>query len=125
VGGNGGQGGYVAPAPAMPGPAPEQVPAPKPQEEVKPTTSTSTSLLIVSLPADATLTVDGQLTTSTSSTRYFASPVLEPGKDYYYTLKAEASRNGQVVSAMKRVTVRAGEETRVSMDLPASTTAAK
>jgi uncharacterized protein (TIGR03000 family) len=78
--------------------------------------------LVVNLPADATLTVDGEATTSTSSTRYFRTPSLDVGKDYHYTLKAKVTRDGKVETVTRRVLVRAGEETRVNLDLP--TTAA-
>ncbi len=36
--------------------------------------------LVVSLPEDATLTVDNEPTTSTSAQRVFVSPALEPGR---------------------------------------------
>ncbi len=75
--------------------------------------------IIVSLPADARLTVDGTPTKSTSATRVFVSPALQPGQQYQYTFKAEVVRNGEPQSATKQVTVRAGQETRVQFNLPA------
>jgi uncharacterized protein (TIGR03000 family) len=72
--------------------------------------------IVVSLPADARLMVDGKATKSTSASRLFVSPALEPGQDYFYTLKAETVIDGQAVAASKRITVRAGKETRVSFD---------
>ncbi|HEV3256310.1 MAG TPA: TIGR03000 domain-containing protein [Gemmataceae bacterium] len=79
--------------------------------------------ILVSLPAEAKLTVDGAATQSTSSTRTFASPALEPGRDYYYTLKAEIVRDGQTVSTSRRVAVRAGEQTRVTLKFPVESVA--
>ena len=74
--------------------------------------------LIITLPADARLTIDDQPTRSTDAERRFFTPPLERGKDFYYTLKAEVVRNGQTFSAVQTVTVRSGEETRVSIDIP-------
>jgi uncharacterized protein (TIGR03000 family) len=81
--------------------------------------------LVVNLPENATLTVDGQATVSTSSERYFQTPALEIGKDYYYTLKAQVTRDGKVETVSRRVVVRAGKETRVQLDVPSTTVAAE
>jgi uncharacterized protein (TIGR03000 family) len=81
--------------------------------------------LIVSLPAEATLTVDGAATQSTSATRVFTSPELAPDKEFYYTLKADLVRNGEKVTTTKKVSVRAGQETRVTLEFPAATVAQK
>jgi uncharacterized protein (TIGR03000 family) len=68
------------------------------------------------LPADAKLSIDDAPTTSTSSVRTFVTPELNPAKDYHYTLKAEIVRDGRTQSVVEQVSVRAGEETRVSID---------
>jgi uncharacterized protein (TIGR03000 family) len=73
------------------------------------------AVITVSLPADATLMIDDTMTRSTSANRTFVSPTLAPGQDYHYTLKAEIVRDGRTMSASEMVTVRAGEETRVSL----------
>ena len=72
--------------------------------------------IVVNVPADARLTIDGEATTSTSAQRVFVSPVLNPGQEYHYTLKAEFKKDGKTVSVSKDVTVKAGNETRVTMD---------
>jgi uncharacterized protein (TIGR03000 family) len=74
--------------------------------------------MVVSLPADATLMVDGKATTSTTDTRVLVSPPLESGKDFVYTLRAEVTRNGQAQSVTRQVIVRAGQETRVTLEMP-------
>ena len=56
----------------------------KPKESLVPAPAT----IIVSLPADATLTIDDAATVSTSSLRVFTSPILPNGRDFHYTLKA-------------------------------------
>src|SRR5262249_26990094 len=45
-------------------------------------------------------------------------PALEPGKEFNYTLKGEIVRDGKTVTASQRITVRAGEETRVNLEFP-------
>ena len=72
----------------------------------------------VTLPADATLTIDGQPTKSTAADRLFQTPALETGKEFQYTLRATVVRGDDTVSVERRVTVRAGQESRVSLTLP-------
>jgi uncharacterized protein (TIGR03000 family) len=71
------------------------------------------------VPAEATLTIDDAATKSTGSTRVFVTPELQKDKDYVYSLKADF--NGQIVS--KQVIVRAGEETRTTIEAPVVTAA--
>ncbi len=78
----------------------------------------TTAVIVVSLPADAKLTIDDQPTTSTSDHRVFVSPSLTAGKDFTYTLKAEIAVNGKPTVVSKVVTVRAGEESQVTLDAP-------
>jgi len=105
-----------------PGKAPEPVKPPKASGD-KSTELPAPASIIVSLPADARLTVDDVVTKSTSATRLFATPALETGKEFHYTLKAEVVRDGKTYTAIRRVAVRAGEETRVTLDIPATTLA--
>jgi uncharacterized protein (TIGR03000 family) len=86
-----------------------------PKVEPKTGMAPAPATLIVSLPADATLVIDDTATTSTSSERTFVSPTLNPGIDYNYTLKAEVMRDGKKVQVAEKITVRAGEETRVTL----------
>ncbi len=69
----------------------------------------------VTLPADATLTIDGQPTQSTSADRVFQTPPLETGKEFHYMLRATVVRGDDTVSIERRVTVRAGQETDVTL----------
>jgi uncharacterized protein (TIGR03000 family) len=73
--------------------------------------------IIVHLPADATLTVDGEATQSRSNTRIFHSPPLEPGKTYTYELCAEINRDGRALKTKKTVDVQAGRSTEVTMNV--------
>ena len=81
--------------------------------------------VIVSLPADARLTFDGAATTSTSAERTFRTPPLQTGQDYTYTLRAEINRDGVASSVTQVVTVRAGETTRISLEIPATGVASR
>lgn len=116
---------YMAPAGAPPGGPPPGggAPAGGPEKTPKPPVSgggdkekevrgPAPATITVSLPADAKLMIDDTATRSTSATRTFVSPSLTPGQEYHYTLKAEIVREGRTLSAMERVTVRAGEDTR-------------
>lgn len=91
-------------------------PAPK-QEMPKPTTFNTSSpapaVVSITLPADAKLYVDGQLTkTIDKSLRTFATPELENGQEYRYVMKAEVVRDGIVQSETKTVIVKAGADIR-------------
>jgi uncharacterized protein (TIGR03000 family) len=97
---------------------PEQLPKKKTTDGDSGTMAPAPATLIVSLPAEAKLTVDDRPTLSTSATRQFSSPALEPGKEYYYNLKAEITRDGKPLTISKQVTVHAGDETRVSLEFP-------
>jgi uncharacterized protein (TIGR03000 family) len=72
--------------------------------------------VIVELPAaDAKLIVDGRETKpSTETRRVFNTPDLEPGREYFYTMRVEYTRDGQPVTETRRVVVRAGAETVAS-----------
>jgi uncharacterized protein (TIGR03000 family) len=81
--------------------------------------------LVVNLPADATLTIDDEATTSTSGNRVFVTPPLESGKEFHYTLKARVVRDGKVQTTTRQVAVRAGEVSSVELTVPATTGAAQ
>jgi uncharacterized protein (TIGR03000 family) len=81
----------------------------KPEETAAP----APAHVVVKLPESARLFVDDQPCPLTSATRSFDTPALEPGRMYYYTLRAEVTRDGRPVTDSKRVTLRAGEESVV------------
>jgi uncharacterized protein (TIGR03000 family) len=72
--------------------------------------------IIVSLPADARLTVDGAMTTSTSERRTLMTPVLEGDSTYVYTMQAEITREGRVLTQTQQVTVRGGMTSNVQFN---------
>lgn len=74
--------------------------------------------IVVSLPADAKLTIDDAATVSTSERRIFVSPNLPTGQEFHYTLKAEVQVDGKAQQVTKVVTVRAGEQTEIQLAAP-------
>ena len=74
--------------------------------------------ILVHLPADATLTVDGDATTSTSDTRLFISPPLPADRSMYYTFEAQVVRDGKTTKVQKDVPVKAGFQSELTIDLP-------
>ena len=81
--------------------------------------------LLVLLPADARLAIDGEATRSTGQTRRFISPPLVLGQTFRYTLRAEVTRDGKRQVETKEVTVRAGEESEVTLAVPEARVAGK
>ena len=111
-----------AAAPVTPAKPPEKMPVPKRSEEAR---LAAPATIVVSLPADARLRVDDYITASKWCTRVFVSPTLDAGKEFFYTLTGEIQRAGKPVVATKRITVRAGEETRVELEFPAAAVASE
>lgn len=112
---------HVTPAPgAPPGKEPpEKVPPPKKDDPPKKDNGDEVSnrgRLVVELPADAKLFIDGQPTKTPSATRVFQTPDLQPGETYYYVLRAEVVRNGQTLTQTQRVTMRPGQESRADFN---------
>lgn len=115
--------GTAVPPPPPGKPMPEPVKAP--QKGTEEASANNAATLIVSLPAEARLSIDDNATSQTSATRVFVTPELETGRDFVYTLKAELVRDGQNVTASKQVTVRAGQETRVTLEFPTANVASR
>jgi uncharacterized protein (TIGR03000 family) len=118
-------GGMVVPYGAAPTTTkPETVKPPKSDKEES-NLGPASATLVVTLPADAKLRVDGHATTSTTAVRRFTTPPLDLGKEYFYTLTAEVPNEGKTEVITQRVTVRAGQETRATLTLPIATASAR
>src|SRR5262249_15212001 len=76
----------------------------------------------VTPPDEAKLYVDGVLTNAAPSPRQFNTPNLEPGKSFYYTFKAEVTREGRTISQTQKVNVSAGKQVNVEFKELSSTT---
>jgi len=85
---------------------------PPAKEGPAPTTAT----IKVILPEDAALTVDGVPLKSTSGTRLFKTPSLQPGQSYTYTFQAAIVRDGRTITETQHVSFSAGQEKSVSFD---------
>lgn len=67
--------------------------------------------LIVSLPAEGKLFVDGQPVPDPRR-REFNTPALSEGRKYFYELRAELIRDGKTVTQTRRVILKAGDVIR-------------
>jgi uncharacterized protein (TIGR03000 family) len=55
----------------------------------------------------------------------FITPDLPPDREFSYTLKAEVLKDGERQVITREVAVRAGEESRITLDIPATALAAE
>jgi len=115
-GGGMGMGGYYGGYPMYQGnpkgmPGAEKIgdPKEKKSEEIN---VPAPGTLVVNLPANAKLSIDGYVSQQTSSQRRLVTTPINPGQEFTYTLVAEV--NGAQQSQV--VTVRAGEEVPVSFN---------
>jgi uncharacterized protein (TIGR03000 family) len=69
----------------------------------------SNAKLMIELPANAKLFVDGKETTGSGASRQFHTPNLTAGKKFFYDFRAEIEVNGRVEIEEKRVVVQAGD----------------
>lgn len=80
--------------------------------------------VIIDLPAQAKLYIDGRLMKTASAHRVFSTPTLQPGQLYYYDLRAEVARDGKVLSQDQRIIVSAGQQVQAAFkDFGAEATA--
>ncbi|MFO0881699.1 MAG: TIGR03000 domain-containing protein [Gemmataceae bacterium] len=77
------------------------------------TESSNTATIIVNVPSQANVTIDGTPTQSTSEVRYFESPSLKAGQTYSYTIEASFQKDGAPVKVSKQVSFSAGKTVRV------------
>jgi uncharacterized protein (TIGR03000 family) len=78
-------------------------------------TDASIATIVVSVPANAKVTIDGQATVSTTATRYFQTPSLTAGKSYAYTVEAAFVKDGAPVKVSKKVNFKAGDTVRCDL----------
>jgi uncharacterized protein (TIGR03000 family) len=79
----------------------------------------SVAQIDVRLPvAAADVWFDGKKTTQTGDVRFFESPVLQPGRAYVYEVRATWTVDGEEITKVRRVTVRAGDRAVVDFTSP-------
>ncbi|MCI0641218.1 MAG: TIGR03000 domain-containing protein [Gemmataceae bacterium] len=107
---------------AVPSTEPKVMPKKTPgaAETPKSANNQTRATLIVHLPADATLKIDGTPTVATSERRVFSSPPLVPGSQYYYVLEAQVVRDGQPIRVREQVVVQPGQEREITLTMPAA-----
>jgi uncharacterized protein (TIGR03000 family) len=72
----------------------------------------TTATVVIKVPVDAKLTVNGQETVVPNGEQRFKTPTLEPGRTYSYDMTATVKRDGKDVTVTRKVLVKAGEESR-------------
>jgi uncharacterized protein (TIGR03000 family) len=77
----------------------------------------------VRVPANARLFVDDVAVPLSSGGRTFNTPKLQPGRQYYYTMRMEVNRGGQVVRENRQVELAAGQRVEVDFTTVATATA--
>jgi uncharacterized protein (TIGR03000 family) len=80
--------------------------------------ATRRATLIVYLPADAQLEVEGKKIQKTGEVRRFVSPPLEVDESYRYTLRATWKKDGQQLEAEREISFRAGQTVEVDLRRP-------
>lgn len=83
---------------------------------VRPVNSDS-ARLTVTVPADARVYINDRATTSTGTLRQYDSGNLTSGKTYTYQVRAEANRDGQLVTQSETVRLRAGDTQNLAFRL--------
>jgi len=74
--------------------------------------------LMVHLPHDAVLTIDGHGTKSSAGSRWFQSPALNSRGVHFYELQATVERAGMLIRVNRLVRVQPGQLTEVNIDIP-------
>lgn len=71
--------------------------------------------IVVTVPEDARILIEGKLTKQTGTSRTFVSPPLRAGGSYSYEVTVEIDRDGRTLSQTRNVAIRPGETTRVDL----------
>lgn len=98
----------------------EVKPIPVTKPLVETITPNGTASILLRVPAEAKVFIDNHPMKSTSTERLFTSPELEPGKNYFYTIRVVIEKDGKPVEESRRVVIRAGEISRLAFDSPSN-----
>jgi uncharacterized protein (TIGR03000 family) len=72
-------------------------------------------LLILRLPANAEVWIEGSKTVQTGNFRSFISPPLQAGQDYSYDIRARWMQGGLAIEQSRTIIVRAGDRLTLSL----------
>jgi uncharacterized protein (TIGR03000 family) len=75
--------------------------------------SATRATIAVKVPAGASFVVNDKEIPVPPVDPTFVTPVLEPGKDYFYDCKVTVTEDGKTVTRTKRVKIQAGEVIRI------------
>ena len=79
------------------------------------------AIVNVRMPADGKLFIDStRFPLNSTEVRTFRTPQLEQGQQYFYILRGEIERDGQIVSQSQRVLLTAGQQLNVQFDFNAN-----
>jgi uncharacterized protein (TIGR03000 family) len=90
-----------------------------------PPATNGTAHIQILVPADAKIWIENQLMTETGSARDYVSPVLTPGQEFVYHIRATWMQNGQPVTQTRNVDVQAGSNVTVNFMVPAGNAGAQ
>jgi uncharacterized protein (TIGR03000 family) len=65
--------------------------------------------LILTVPADAKIWIEGSSTGQGGSQRQFVSPPIQPGHDYTYRIQVRWNQDGHEVTSEREIPVHAGD----------------
>ncbi len=109
-------------APPGNGAADEELDKPKTKKNGKQAMAPTGAKLLIELPANAKLFIDGTPVKAAADVQAFHTPPLEPGRDYFYTVRIELMSDGQPLSQTRQLIVRAGQVARANFkDLESET----
>jgi len=118
--GSGFSGGFpsTSPEPYSPLIEPKLTPEPKsivpPEISPKKVSTTPFGTIVVEVPENARVFIDGNPTSAISAVRSFRTPALQADEDFFYTIRVVAEQNGRTVEETKKVYIRAGERAAVN-----------
>jgi uncharacterized protein (TIGR03000 family) len=79
------------------------------------------ALIEIQVPTEfASVWFDNESSSSIGTMRYYITPDLPAGKECHYDIKASWNVNGQVVTQERKITVQAGQTSKVDFTKPAS-----
>jgi uncharacterized protein (TIGR03000 family) len=90
-----------------------QLPMPVPGPRTRELPSPRTGAILLRIPADALLAVNDQVV---PASRAFVTPPLEPGREYFYDFEVTLVRDGQNITRVQRVPIRAGAVVRLTYE---------
>ena len=113
-------------SPTRPGPVGESFNLPSPpagepqarKEEQNPVAPDATEIVLV-VPTDARVKINGLLTRSQGGFRRYVSYGLEPGKQYRYEIEVELIRGGKVLRHSETVLLAGGKRVELAVWVPA------